>query len=171
MRRRKQKRVVELTALLDLLFMMVFISLAQSKQVPPKVEAAEVKVESIKETKPKEPQGRVAVEAIFHFHGSAANPNIPEGKYRMEGTFNYDTGSLHLGGSSWIQRPPNYDMVPLSGMINHERDLFKGAIEFPHCNQFTLRKVSSSGASPVSGVWKGEYNCSQGDTGLTLTIE
>lgn len=171
MRRRRQKRVVELTAMLDLLFMMVFISLAQSKQVPPKVEAAEVKVEKVQETKPQEPQGRVAVSAIFHFHATASNPGIPEGKYRMEGTFNYDTGSLHLGGSSWIERPTNYDMVPLSGMINHERNLFKGAIEFPHCNQFTLRKVSSDSRSPVSGVWKGEYNCSQGDTGLTLTIE
>lgn len=176
MRRRRQKRVVELTALLDLLFMMVFISLAQSKQVPPKVEVTEKpkeeKVEVVQEKKSvPEPQGRVAVAATFHFYGTSTNPGIPQGKYRMEGTFNYDTGSLHLGGSSWIDKPENYDMVPLSGIINHERSLFKGAIEFPNCNQFTLRKVSSTGATPVSGEWKGEYNCSQGDTGLTLTIE
>lgn len=174
MRRRRQKRVVELTALLDLLFMMVFISLAQSKQVPPKVEVAEKpkeeKVEIVEKKKP-EPQGRIPVAAIFHFHATSTNPGIPQGKYRMEGTFNFDTGSLNLGGASWIDRPANYDMVPLSGFINHERDLFKGAIEFPNCNQFTLRKVSSTGATPVSGEWKGEYNCSQGDTGLTLTIE
>lgn len=172
-RRRKQKRVVELTALLDLLFMMVFISLAQSKEVAPKVEVTQTKIEKVQESaaKPSEPQGRVAVAAIFHFHAAASNPGIPEGKYRMEGTFNYDTGTLHLGGLSWIERPPQYDMVPLSGTINHERNMFKGKIEFPHCNQFTLRKVSSSAKSPVSGVWKGEYNCSQGDTGLTLTIE
>lgn len=171
MRRKRQKRVVELTALLDLLFMMIFISLAQSKQVPPKVETAETKIEKTSEAKAQEPQGRVAISAIFHFHAAASNPGIPEGKYRMEGTFNYDTGSLSLGGSAWIDRPQNYDMVPLSGTINHERDMFKGAIEFPHCTQFTLRKVSSTSTSPVSGVWKGEYNCSQGDTGLTLTIE
>ncbi len=175
MRRRRQKRVVELTALLDLLFMMIFISLAQSKQVPPKVEVAEKpkveKVEPVVEKKKPEPQGRVAVAAIFHFHATSTNPGIPQGKYRMEGTFNFDTGSLNLGGASWIDRPANYDMVPLSGFINHERDLFKGAIEFPNCNQFTLRKVSSTGSTPVSGEWKGEYNCSQGDTGLTLTIE
>src|SRR5690606_5740163 len=100
MRIRRQKKVVELTALLDLLFMMVFISLAQSKQVPPKVETAEVKIEKTSEVKPSEPQGRVAISAIFHFHAAAANPGIPEGKYRMEGTFNYDTGTLSLGGSS-----------------------------------------------------------------------
>jgi hypothetical protein len=176
MMRRYKRPVVQLTSLLDLLFVMIFVSLMQTKTPPsPSATAApEERPVPITEVSPKteaapRPQGKIAVTGMFHFHATSKNPQIPSGKYSMEGTFNHDTGHLQLGGIQWIKRPENYGMVPLKGKINSDKTIFTGTIEFPGCKEFKLVRTPHEG-SPIAGKWQGSYVCSQGETGLTLTI-
>jgi hypothetical protein len=173
--RRYRRPVVQLTSLLDLLFVMIFVSLMQTKVVPPKTEAKpEPKPEPVAEVKPtpvkEKKKGKVAVSAEFFFYPTRNSGNIPDGKYRMEGTYDYGNGALQLGGVQWIKRPKHYDMVPLKGSINKEGTLFTGNIEFPQCETFQLAHESKVAGSIIAGKWVGTYVCSQGETGLTLTI-
>jgi hypothetical protein len=169
--RRYKRPVVQLTSLLDLLFVMIFVSLMQTKGTPPK--AAEVAKEVPKKeiTKETVKTGKIAVSATFNFFGPASNPGLPEGSYAMEGTFNQDTGFLQLGGVQWLDRPANYEMVPLKGKIDSARKVFTGNIEFPDCREFILKRTTETSGSPIAGKWEGSYVCSQGETGLILTLQ
>ena len=178
--KRAKKTVVSLTSLLDLLFVMIFVSLIQQKNITPAKEKKEVKgkiVEIKTEVKEKvreqKPVPKIYnISALFYFYGTASNPNIPTGSYRMQGAYNEKSGNLSVGGISWVNKPQNYDMVPLSGKISPGSNIFTGRIEFQGCKEFTLRKVGQGGSNnPISGTWEGIYDCSQGQTGLTLTID
>lgn len=174
--RRYKKPVVQLTSLLDLLFVMIFVSLMQTKVPTPKAEPIpeprpEVKI-AVEEPKPVPPQPRrIPLSASFSFYPSVNSPGIPSGEFKMEGVFDERNGRLQLGGVAWVKRPQNYDMVPLVGEINHDRNLFTGVIEFPGCEEFTLRRTTVVDGTPLAGAWVGTYTCSQGSTGLTLKIE
>ena len=171
--KRPRRTAVELTSLLDLLFVMIFVSLMQQKNVtetPPPV--VKVVTEETQTTKAATPQKvNFSITATFNFYGTAQNPNLPRGSYVMQGTYSTKTKELKLGGVGWLERPESYDMVPLSGVINESGTLFTGRIEFIGCEKFTLKRESKGSASPLSGEWKGSYDCSQGLTGLTLSIE
>lgn len=178
--RRLKRPVVQLTALLDLLFVMIFISLMQMK-VPPTAEPLPVpekkpiiakKVEPRPETKPQPVRpAKIPLTASFNFYPSVQNPQIPSGTFNMEGVFTEEGGKLQLNGVEWVDRPPQYDMVPLVGRINEDKNLFIGSIEFPGCEEFTLKRTSVKEGTPLAGAWVGTYTCSQGSTGLTLTID
>lgn len=176
--KRPKKAAVSLTSLLDLLFVMIFVSMIQqktqqvkAKPVPSKkVVKATVKTKT--KAKPKPAIKSYGVFAEFNFHSIAGNPAIPSGTYLMQGFYDEKDGSLKLGGVSWIKRPTGYDMVPLSGKIDKNYTSFTGRIDSPGCRTFTLkRSTKPPGESPIVGVWKGQYDCSQGFTGLTLTIK
>ena len=167
--RRPKKSTVQLTSLLDLLFVMIFVSLLQQKPV---TEAPKVKTPVKQEiAKSKAPVLKtIPLEAQFYFYGVNSAPNIPQGKYLMQGSYNQKTGKLRLGGVGWLERPKNYEMIPLSGTIGSSKKTFRGRIEFQTCKEFTLQRISTEGSTEISGKWKGSYVCAQGATGLTLTI-
>lgn len=170
---KRQRKTVELTSLLDLLFVMIFLSLLQTKNPPAKAEpqvTQKPKKETPVEVRPP-PAAILAVTAIFHFYGVNNNPDQPVGTYAMGGTFDRKTGELALGGVSWISRPEGYDMVPLKGRINAAGNTFTGKIDFQDCEEFTLRRKSKIPGSDIAGEWTGSYVCFQGETGLTLTIQ
>lgn len=175
MSKKLKRPAVQLTSLLDLLFVMIFVSLMQTKSASVTSEAAK---NSPTETAPvvedvqvSAPPSEVTVNAIFHFYATPRSSSIPSGMYAMRGVYDQATGELSLGGHKWLQRPEGYDMVPLSGTIDQESDTFTGAIEFQGCEEFNLYRSSSKQGSPIAGKWEGVYNCSQGETGLTLTIK
>ncbi len=168
--RRPKKTVVQLTSLLDLLFVMIFVSLMQQKAPQAVKEEMKKKEITTPVTQKSTQQTKFLVEAEFHFYRTQSNPNIPDGKYLMQGTYDKQTGALKLGGVGWIEKPQHYDMVPLSGKIGPSEKTFTGRIEFQSCQEFTLRRTSSQGSSPISGKWEGSYQCAQGSTGLTLSI-
>jgi hypothetical protein len=181
--RPRRKTTVQLTSLLDLLFVMIFVSLLQNnipkgvetkKTAPPKVtikKKTKAKPKIIKKiAKPVTIPKIVPITAKFNFYAIAENPTLSEGTYQMQGNFNRKTGKLSLGGVSWINRPKGYDMVPLSGFIDLKSNTFKGRIEFQGCEIFTLTRDRKSGSAPLGGTWRGKYKCIQGQTGLTLTI-
>lgn len=186
MRKLRKRPVVELTSLLDLLFVMIFVSLLQTKapqaknetkpdpkpvetavaQSEPKAEPIEV----VKEPAPKPEPIIVPITAVFHFYATARSPGTPDGAYSMRGEYNRENGSLSLGGTSWIKRPAGYGMVPLKGVIG-AGESFTGQIEDPGCAQFTLKRTERIGNSDIAGKWEGSYFCAQGETGLSLTIQ
>lgn len=183
MKKKLKKPVVQLTSLLDLLFVMIFVLLLQSKATPTKADAtpkpspAPAPVAKVEKTKPKprptpEPAKptKISIGAVFHFYATAKSPNVPTGIYSMQGTYNTKSGDLKLGGTNWIKRPQHYDMVPLSGSIDEKTGTFTGRIEFQDCKEFNLYKTQSDSGSPVAGKWEGTYTCGQGETGLTLTL-
>ena len=168
--RRQKKSTVQLTSLLDLLFVMIFVSLLQQKQVTVAKKSKPVTKPKTKKVVTKPVQSIFNINATFYFYGSNATPNIPSGKYLMQGKYDKKDGKLRLFGVGWLERPQHYDMVPLSGKINSSQTEFQGRVEAIGCQSFTLkRKVK--GSAPISGQWVGEYRCAQGTTGLTLTIE
>lgn len=173
--KKSRRPTVQLTSLLDLLFIMIFLSLLQTKEMIPTAEqqapSQEIEATPKQEKIPSQKESVISITAIFHFYATQANPNVPTGTYSMQGTFNHDDGELSLGGISWINRPPGYDMIPLSGRINPHANQFEGRVEFPGCQTFTLQRTTQIMNSPISGQWDGIYVCSQGETGLTLTIQ
>lgn len=171
-----KRPVVQLTSLLDLLFVMIFVSLLQTKSAsaPNKNEAPPEPVAK-KETAPvMEPapvkKAVIPVTAVFHFYATVRSPEVPTGTYSMRGSYNKESGEIELGGTAWINRPSGYDMVPLKGRIGNN-ETFTGRIEFQDCEQFTLRRTSRIPGSDIGGNWEGSYVCFQGETGLTLTIQ
>lgn len=178
MRRQIKRPVVQLTSLLDLLFVMIFVSLLQTKSAPSKAKtqaktppASRAKPKNKQKTEPAKPAPKVVpVTAVFHFYATSRSPNVPTGTYSMRGSYDKETGDIELGGTAWINRPAGYDMVPLKGKIGNN-ETFTGRIDFQDCEQFTLRRTKRIPGSDIGGNWKGSYVCFQGETGLTLTIQ
>jgi hypothetical protein len=85
--KRPRKTTVQLTSLLDLLFVMIFVSLLQQKapttpRQEQKVATKKIKVEAKQKVKPIPPPPKKAVyniEAKFKFYATASTPNIPNG--------------------------------------------------------------------------------------------
>lgn len=174
--KRPKKAAVSLTSLLDLLFVMIFVSMLQQKSVSKQEVKQEPKPITKTETSPKPVPKPVKVvhtiSAIFNFYSVPQNPGLPQGSYRMQGRYDEKTGNLSLGGLEWINRPKNYDMVPLQGKIDSSGSMFTGRIVFIGCKKFTLRRVKEgTGQNPLSGAWEGIYECGQGPTGLTLLVD
>jgi hypothetical protein len=81
------------------------------------------------------------VSAIYKFYAAPENPGVPDGSFRMTGT--YEEGKLALVGSEWIDRPPGYEMVDYESNADVGIDphhLF-GTVLGPGCTLFTMDKV------------------------------
>jgi len=169
---RYRRPVVQLTTLLDLLFIMIFVSLYQSKDISFSDQKTPPAQPQIQEPQKKTiNQSPFALTAIFNFFPTSSNPHIPSGSYRMKGEFDPQSRVIALGGTGWIDKPAGYEMVPLKGKIHSSNDRFLGIIEFEGCEEFELRRAKHEGQSVISGEWSGKYRCMQGETGLTLIID
>ena len=180
--KKRKKATVELTSLLDLLFVMIFVNLIQQKNVvpsktqEPKPKAPSVKTVASPKPTPKAPQSFL-VKAEFYFHDAAQIGQGVTGKYLVQGSYEQASGELNLAGVKWIQLPQgvasvyDVDMVPLSGKVNKSLMNYSGTVDYKGCSTFNLTRSQKGGNTPVSGTWSGTYTCLQGQTGLTLTIE
>ena len=168
--KRTKKGAVQLTSLLDLLLVMIFVSLLQQKEVSPEP-VKKVKTKVVKVVKQKPIQKKVySVSAIFNFYSVQGQKFA--GKYLMEGIYNRESGNINLGSVKWLDKPPfDIGMVPLSGIMSKDQSSFTGRVEFTGCKKFSLKRVTVDKGSPIAGKWKGTYTCAQGQTGLTLTIK
>jgi hypothetical protein len=173
--RRYKRPAVQLTSLLDLLFVMVFLSLLQTKTTPTAPEPAvaatpEVRPKEVKVPKPRPAPVPAPISAVFHFYATARNPDVPTGTFAMHGKYKDEAGELELYGVSWINRPSeNVDMVPLKGRV--EGKFLRGRVDHQGCAEFVLTRTSTNAGSSLAGKWEGRYVCAQGETGLTLTIQ
>lgn len=179
MKRKSKVQPVQLTSLLDLLFMMVFISLLQVKaptEAAPELpqtptESASVPTKQLPQQPPSQAKAtKINISAHFQFFATPTNPKAAQGSFAMVGMYNTQTGTLNLVGTEWTDRPEGYDMVPLNGKIAPGSDIFFGSIDAPNCTEFKLNRVQMGSGKHINGEWSGTYNCSQGETGLKLII-
>jgi len=83
-----------------------------------------------------ESAGGSNVIAVFAF----AAPDGARGSFQLSGRLASD-GRLQLAPSRWINRPPGYDMVGLTGRLNG--DTLSGRIDNPACGAFSVRREGS----------------------------
>jgi hypothetical protein len=169
-RRLSKKSSVSLTSLLDLLFVMVFLSLLQTK-IPTSEVVKETTKSEIPAAKKSSPPLKeiLKIQAVFEFFPTPSNPDIPKGSFTMSGKYFNKTYQFQLGGTNWIQRPESYEMIPLTGLYLEKLNVIQGKIESDGCKEFTLKKADQSQRG-ILGKWEGVYYCLQGETGISLLI-
>lgn len=114
--------------------------------------------------------------ANFAFFPIPANPSVPAGNFSMRGFSS--SSEVQLSQEQWIERPPGYGMVDLAGSLSPDMSRFTGKVigRGSTCTTFSLHKVSTTtevelpSLDVLAGRWVGTYYCSQGKTGLHLTI-
>lgn len=72
------------------------------------------------------------VEAVFDFHHDASGV---DGAYRMHGRWD-PSGSVTMRPGQWIQQPPRYVTVGMTGQVSGVR--FTGKIDEPSCRDFSV---------------------------------
>ena len=65
---------------------------------------------------------------IFEFGPLPENPNIPSGEFLMSGHVDSATGTLNLIPGRWLEQPPGYGMVGLSGTSSDHGMTFAGPV-------------------------------------------
>lgn len=78
------------------------------------------------------------VTATFRFGPDASNPGVPEGAYRMRGSFGETDKRLRLHAVSWIRQPAGYVMVDLDGLMRGSGLYISGDVIGPGCSDFDL---------------------------------
>jgi hypothetical protein len=83
----------------------------------------------------------------FAFFPLDDNPKVPKGRFAIAGIFNSQSGAVAMKGVHWIEQPPNYLMVDLSGTLSDDGRSIDGKIEFSGCTSF---HVTIEGIAPPS---------------------
>lgn len=78
------------------------------------------------------------LEATFSFGPLPSNPTVPRGAYRMDGTYNAETGAIDLVARGWDRQPDGYVMVDLGGHLSPLGLYIAGEIDGPGCGPFEL---------------------------------
>jgi hypothetical protein len=72
----------------------------------------------------------------FAFYPLEDNPKVSKGRFAIAGTFNSQSGAVAVKGVRWIEQPPNYLMVDLSGTLSGDGRSIDGKVEFSGCTSF-----------------------------------
>jgi hypothetical protein len=78
--------------------------------------------------------------AVFHFHPLPANPDVPEGRYTLTGSWRAD-GAVQLAPERWLDAPKDYVMVGLTGSLDAATGRLAGTIAAAGCGPFDLERV------------------------------
>ena len=81
------------------------------------------------------------VGAIFRFRVSQRGSQTVTGSYRMSGTYDATSRRVNLKATDWIDQPPGYTMVDLSGTIDRTGTTLSGRMLNPSCSTFTVTKT------------------------------
>jgi hypothetical protein len=73
------------------------------------------------------------IDAIFDFHHDASGA---DGAYRMSGRWDPSSGSVTMTPGQWLQQPPRYIGVGMTGRVSGAR--FTGKIDEPSCRDFSV---------------------------------
>ncbi|WP_437592116.1 hypothetical protein [Sorangium sp. So ce1000] len=76
------------------------------------------------------------IKAVFVFHHAESGAS---GKYLMSGRYDAETRTASFTPGAWLERPPNYVTVGMTGDLAFDGSLFAGRIEYPDCGAFRLR--------------------------------
>ena len=81
------------------------------------------------------------VTGVLDFHSVPENPQLPNGRYTMQGSFTVQ-GDLVLTPQAWVTQPNGFRMVGLNGNVDILTVAYSGTI--PQCRKpFKLSKVRS----------------------------
>jgi hypothetical protein len=83
----------------------------------------------------------------FSFFALDDNPKVPKGRFAIAGTYNPESGSVSMNGQHWIEQPPNYVMVDLSGKLSSDGRSIDGKVEYEGCTSFHVTLEGSPGPS------------------------
>lgn len=79
--------------------------------------------------------------ATVNFYADPSNPNVPNGKYALTGT--YSASGVSLTPNHWIQQPSGYVMVPFdANPLTGDDKSMTGTIPSQGCTTFTANKTS-----------------------------
>ena len=76
------------------------------------------------------------VKAIFHFRH---DPSRVEGSFYLFGEYNSKTGELKLYPGNWIDQPPGYITVGMTGRVFSGPLRYEGVITTEGCKDFSVR--------------------------------
>ena len=79
--------------------------------------------------------------AEFAFGPSAENPDVPMGRYAMEGEYQALAGSLTLQPTAWLEEPEGYGMVGFDAFYDPASDTIFGWIDSPDCGDLALERA------------------------------
>ncbi len=80
--------------------------------------------------------------ARFEFSAHPSNPGVPSGSFTLAGRFEAKTGEITLTPVSWIDRPPDYQMVPLSGRVRDGGRAIAGRVLTEGCSSFSVERAA-----------------------------
>jgi hypothetical protein len=114
-------------------------------------------------------RGDGTVGAAFEFRPVEEASAGIVGGYTMTGSKTETT--LTLEGQEWLEQPGDYFMVGLQAEVSDRGadDPLAGTVDGENCTEFEVERTSTD--PWYVGEWRGAYGCTQGVTGLTLTIE
>jgi hypothetical protein len=81
------------------------------------------------------------LQATFNFGPTSDNPKIPQGSFKMIGSYDANSQILKFQGAQWIQQPNTYVMVDMIGTIDATNNIYKGTL--PNTGEFEVTKKSS----------------------------
>ena len=123
MKKSIKRPAVQLTSLLDLLFMMVFISLLQTKNVNSNQSVAKATPTPIPTSIPaptKLPEKTSEVlRGIFRFYPLDNPQGDPRGSFQVQGSYFFAKKSFSLGGTQWIERPATFQLDDMRAAFLH----------------------------------------------------
>ena len=85
-------------------------------------------------------EGKLAGE--FAFFPDPSNPDVPSGSFEFSGT--YGTGGIDLKPGAWIDQPPDYDTIPLSGAMPDADGTLTLAIDYPGCDTLVAKREAAT---------------------------
>jgi hypothetical protein len=88
------------------------------------------------------------LQALFYFHALPANPDVPDGCFLMQGSFDVATQVLSLTPTTWLLRPGGYVWVSLAGRLGPD-GVLAGDITGPGCSEFSLTRSDTSAPMPA----------------------
>jgi hypothetical protein len=67
------------------------------------------------------------VPATFSFHALPSNPDVPNGRFWMGGSFVGNDRLIFTAGG-WLTRPPGHDLLDLDGALSTDRRTYSGLV-------------------------------------------
>jgi hypothetical protein len=82
-----------------------------------------------------------AITATFNFGPLPENPEVPNGAYRMTGTYDPAARHMKLSGVKWIDAPFGYAMVGLDGRMTQSGQTISGHVpDLLSCTDFEIHR-------------------------------
>jgi hypothetical protein len=78
--------------------------------------------------------------AVFSFSPHPANPGGSSGSFSMGGTYDPSAQAVDLDQVAWIDEPPGYSMVDLTGQFDPAMQRISGEVQFSGCTTFEVQK-------------------------------